>query len=79
MLARLADEVGLDGLALLEKTRSPEVKAQLFAAKDAAVEAGVFGAPTFVVHRPDGGKSLYWGSDRLFLAAQAAAGHTAVY
>jgi 2-hydroxychromene-2-carboxylate isomerase len=78
-LGALVDEVGLDGRALLEKTRAPEVKAQLFAATDAAAEAGVFGAPTFAVSRPDGGQSLYWGSDRLFLAAQAAAGHTAVY
>lgn len=78
-LAALADEVGLDGAALVERTKDPEIKKGLFAATDAAVADGVFGAPAFVVDRPDGERSLYWGADRLHLAAQAAAGHTSVY
>lgn len=78
VLAALASEVGLDGPALVEQAKTPAVKQALFAATERAQAAGVFGAPTFVVHRPDGERSLYWGGDRMFLAAQAAAGHTAV-
>lgn len=64
---------GFDGAALLERAGSPEVRARLQAETAAAAEAGVFGVPTFVVHAPQGPR-LYWGADRLELAAAAAAG-----
>jgi 2-hydroxychromene-2-carboxylate isomerase len=70
----LCDEVGLDGRELVERASAPEAKAALFAATEHAFGEGVFGAPTFVVHLPEGRRALYWGSDRLDLAARAAAG-----
>ncbi len=60
VLARLADEAGFDGHALLERAAAPEVKQALAAATDAAIAGGVFGVPTF---RLDG--ELFWGGDRI--------------
>lgn len=64
------EAVGL-GPELVEQASQPEAKAALRQATSAAVESGVFGAPTFVVH---GGREpeLFWGSDRLQLAVRAA-------
>lgn len=56
----LAELLGADAAQVLPHLGSAEVKAELAAATQAAVERGVFGAPTFVV---DG--ELYWGQDRL--------------
>ncbi len=63
VLARLADEAGLDGADLVARAAEPEAKHALFEATAAAVAANVFGAPTFVV-----GDELFWGNDRLELA-----------
>ncbi|WP_442122071.1 2-hydroxychromene-2-carboxylate isomerase [Massilia sp. 2TAF26] len=60
VLARLADEAGFDGHALLERAATPEIKQALAAATDAAIADGVFGVPTF---RLDG--ELFWGGDRI--------------
>ena len=46
-------------------------KQALFATTEAAIEAGVFGAPSFMVHT-SAGPQLFWGADRLDLALQAA-------
>lgn len=62
VLAALLAGVGADADEVLAATQAPEVKAELIAATQAAVERGVFGAPTFFV---DG--ELYWGQDRLDL------------
>lgn len=70
VIARLCDEVGLDGAALVARASLPDAKQQLRQETQAAVDAGVFGAPTVVV---DGG-GLYWGNDRLELARREAAG-----
>jgi 2-hydroxychromene-2-carboxylate isomerase len=51
-----ADEV-------LARTQTKEVKDALFAVTQHAVDAGVFGAPTWVVD----GEHLYWGQDRIEL------------
>lgn len=68
----VANTCGLDGAALVAGAR--EQKQALFDATGAAVEAGVFGAPTVVV-KPEGrAPSLYWGSDRVELASLAARG-----
>ncbi|HEU4727890.1 MAG TPA: 2-hydroxychromene-2-carboxylate isomerase [Kofleriaceae bacterium] len=61
-----ADRAG----AWLAGTQDPAIKAQLAANTTAAVQAGVFGVPTFVVD----GKHLFWGQDRLELVARALAG-----
>lgn len=44
----------------LQRAETPEVKAQLRANGERAIELGIFGAPTFVV-----GEELFWGNDRL--------------
>jgi 2-hydroxychromene-2-carboxylate isomerase len=55
-----ADEV-------LARTQEPAVKKALIDATQRAVEAGVFGAPTWVVD----GKELFWGQDRIPLVERA--------
>lgn len=72
VLAGLADELGFAGEAMV--AAAGEAKSALFAATTAAESAGVFGVPTFVVHRPDRAPLLYWGVDRMDWAARAAAG-----
>lgn len=66
-LARVAEGVGLDGGALLERMEDPAVKASLRALNDEAVAAGVIGVPTVVV-----GDETFWGDDRLEEAAARA-------
>lgn len=61
-LARLADEAGLDGPALLAAARAPAAKQALTAATTRAARDGVFGVPTF---RVDGDDELFWGADRI--------------
>ncbi len=73
VIAALCDEVGLSGADLVERAGHPTTKMALREATDAAVEAGVFGAPTVVVDGP-AGPSLFWGNDRLDLATRAARG-----
>jgi 2-hydroxychromene-2-carboxylate isomerase len=59
-LQALADATGLPGRALTQFAQQPAM-VDLFAAETrAAVEAGVFGAPTYVVEG-----ELFWGQDRL--------------
>jgi 2-hydroxychromene-2-carboxylate isomerase len=70
-IARICAEQGLDGEALLAAANEQTAKDELFASTSAAVEAGVFGAPTFVVHT-QAGPELFWGGDRLELAVRAA-------
>ena len=50
----------LDGAALIAATQDPEVKAELVANTEAAVERGVFGIPTFFV-----GDEMFFGKERL--------------
>jgi len=54
------NEGGLDGEGLLAKTQEPEIKAQLIANAERAVERGAFGIPTFFV-----GDDMFFGKDRL--------------
>lgn len=68
-LTELASAAGFDGPALVRGTQDAAVKAQLKAATDEAVAAGVFGAPTFVV-----GDQLFWGQDRLVFVEKALEG-----
>jgi 2-hydroxychromene-2-carboxylate isomerase len=57
----LRELLGDDADAVLAKIQDPAIKQELIACTDAAVKAGVFGAPTWVVD----GEHLYWGQDRL--------------
>ncbi len=54
---------GLDAEAALERAQSDELRERLDADSRAAVERGVFGAPTLFV-----GDEMFWGNDRLELA-----------
>lgn len=49
----------------LSRTDAPEIKAELFRRTDEAIALGLFGAPGWVVRRPDGSHVLVWGQDRL--------------
>jgi len=71
-LAALCRDAGVDP-GLVARTAEPAIKQALHDATSAAREAGVFGAPTCVVHDPSG-PLLFWGQDRLELVAAAAAG-----
>jgi 2-hydroxychromene-2-carboxylate isomerase len=51
---------GFDPQEMLALSGEPEVKEGLKAATEAAVQRGVFGAPTFFV-----GDEMFWGQDRL--------------
>ena len=65
--AVLAELVGEGGAAVLARTQDPEVKKALVDATQQAVQAGVFGAPTWVVD----GRDLFWGQDRIALVERA--------
>jgi 2-hydroxychromene-2-carboxylate isomerase len=78
VVKEVATSVGLDGPRLVERAESPEIKDALRANTDAALAAGAFGAPTFVVHPKDRAPSLFWGSDRMELAARASRGDTRI-
>jgi len=72
-LAPVLDSLGLDAAALLAAAVSPDGKQALRTNTDAAVEAGVFGAPSFTT---DDGE-VFWGSDRLAQAIAWATAHAA--
>ncbi|MGS0753504.1 DsbA family protein, partial [Roseateles sp. GG27B] len=58
-LQALAADSGLDAEAAAAAWQDPQWKARLLAANDAAIAAGVFGAPFFLI---DG--EPFWGNDR---------------
>ena len=59
-LQDIARDAGLDGAALIESARDPRMHARYVQNTQAAIAAGVFGSPTYVV---DGER--FWGQDRL--------------
>ena len=78
VITEVCADTGHDGPGLLEAADTPRIKDELRAATEAAVGAGVFGAPTFVVRSPNGEPGLFWGVDRIELAARAARGDAAL-
>ncbi len=60
VVADVARACGLDAAALLAGAQSEPVKEALRVQTQAAMDHGVFGAPSFVV-----GSELFWGNDRL--------------
>jgi 2-hydroxychromene-2-carboxylate isomerase len=67
-LADLARGVGLDPVALADRSASAEVAARFDAFSQEAIERQVFGAPTYIY-----GDEPFWGQDRLdFLARKLA-------
>jgi 2-hydroxychromene-2-carboxylate isomerase len=65
--AVLKELIGQDADTVFTRMGSPELKQELFAATQRAVDAGVFGAPTWVVD----GRDLFWGQDRVSLVEKA--------
>jgi 2-hydroxychromene-2-carboxylate isomerase len=63
----LRDLVGEGADDVLARTQTPDVKNALIDATKRAAEAGVFGAPTWIVD----GKELFWGQDRIPLVERA--------
>jgi 2-hydroxychromene-2-carboxylate isomerase len=58
VVAQVADEIGLDGAALLAEAGTDACKASLRRQTDDAIARGVFGIPTMEV-----GDELFWGYD----------------
>jgi 2-hydroxychromene-2-carboxylate isomerase len=56
----VAARAGFDVASLAERIATPEVKDALAATTAEAIEAGVFGVPTFIV-----GGEMFWGQDRM--------------
>lgn len=63
----LRDLLGEGAEEILSLSRTPAIKNALFEATQRAINAGVFGAPTWIVD----GNDLYWGQDRMVLVEEA--------
>ena len=59
-MGKILGEAGIDPAEYKQRLGDPVSKQSLIDVGDAAVERGVFGAPTFFV-----GKYMHWGQDRL--------------
>lgn len=68
VVATVLSQAGFDPQALLALASEPEVKDALKVATEAAVQRGVFGAPTMFV-----GDQMFWGQDRLDFVREALA------
>ena len=66
VVARVLVQAGLDAKPLFERAADPVVKQELRATTDAAVERGVFGAPTFFVE-----DAMFFGADHLPFVEEA--------
>ena len=73
VLAGIANQAGFDGGALIDGASEQSVKDLLRAHTEAAVRAGVCGAPSYLVET-DEEPMLFWGQDRLPLVKQALGG-----
>jgi 2-hydroxychromene-2-carboxylate isomerase len=60
VVERCLTELGQDATAILAAAQTQDAKDKLKAQTAAAMERGIFGAPSFVV-----GNELFWGNDRL--------------
>ena len=59
-LSDIAGSLGMDGVALLDTAKSPEIEARYEDNTNEAFERGVFGAPCFFYEG-----EMFWGQDRL--------------
>ena len=59
-IAAVAREIGLDPNEFVEACESESTKSELIDQTQAALDRGVFGAPSFYI-----GDELYWGKDRM--------------
>lgn len=65
-LAAIATSIGLDGAAVLRLAEEPRWAERRMADTQAALERGVFGAPSYVL-----GDEIFWGQDRLDFLEEA--------
>ncbi|EYF01367.1 2-hydroxychromene-2-carboxylate isomerase [Chondromyces apiculatus] len=65
-LADIATSAGFDPAPLLSATTDDQIKTKLRDATEEAVQAGICGAPTFIVNG-----LLFWGQDRLLFVEKA--------
>lgn len=72
VLAKLAQDLGLDPVALHARTQEQDLKDRLRSNTDEAIARGAFGAPTLFV-----GDTMFWGNDRLPLLQDHLAGRGA--
>ncbi|MBK8259052.1 MAG: 2-hydroxychromene-2-carboxylate isomerase [Polyangiaceae bacterium] len=68
-ITHAASLAGMDGAEVIAATETQPIKDALRATTDAAIAAGVFGAPAILV-----GDKLFWGNDRLLLLDRVLAG-----
>ena len=61
VIARCVESAGQDSGAVLARSGSDEIKAELKANTEEAIRRGVFGSPTFFA----GDGEMFWGNDRL--------------
>jgi len=66
VLARLADEVGLPGRQLVERSLAAEISATYEQNRQDALAGDVFGSPAYVL-----GGEVFWGQDRIELLGDA--------
>jgi 2-hydroxychromene-2-carboxylate isomerase len=66
-MADIAESVGLEGEALIQRTTEQDVKDRLRTNTQEAIVKGAYGSPTMIVN--DG--QLYFGNDQLPLVRQA--------
>jgi 2-hydroxychromene-2-carboxylate isomerase len=66
VIAKVADDSGLSGAKLVERSASNEISAAYEQNRQDAIAAGVFGSPAWVL---DG--EVFWGQDRIELLADA--------
>ena len=67
VVADIANNLGIDGDALIQKATNQDVKDRLRANTEEAIAKGAYGSPTMIVN--DG--QLYFGNDQLPLVRQA--------
>ncbi|MEW4468111.1 2-hydroxychromene-2-carboxylate isomerase [Parasphingorhabdus sp. JC815] len=73
VLAAIADEIGMDGKALIAKAGEQEIKDRLRANTEEAIARGAYGSPSIFVPDSDDQNSehMYFGNDQLPLVKRA--------
>ena len=74
VLSQLLKSRDLDVNGMLAETKDVVIKSTLRDNTSAAEAQGAFGAPSFVLHRPQETAQLFWGQDRLELLCEAICG-----
>jgi 2-hydroxychromene-2-carboxylate isomerase len=67
-LAAIGNEQGMDGTAILARSKEPDIAARYEANTQEAMARNIFGAPTYAI-----GDDFFWGQDRLDFVERALA------